>query len=251
MNHKQMLIENKSRLEAALPQHIPVGDFVRLALTEIQRNPKLMDCDPQSVFLACMEAARLGAIPGTLGHGWLIPRRIKGKAICNFHPGYRLFIDLARRSGQVLRVDAHVVYEGDEFELAYGTAPVLIHKPNLTGAQGLAIGAYAVAHLTHGGVQVEFMTTDDIEKARAAGAQDSPAWTMWWSEMAKKVVLKRASKLWPLAVEDQRHMDTLVSYDHGVETEPLPSLPDPSPITARIQSYTEAEVADVADQEEC
>ena len=242
-NHTAALVDNKSRLEAALPPHIKVGDFVRLALTEIQRNPKLMECTEQSVFLACMEAARLGAIPGTLGHGWLIPRRIKGQMTANFHPGYRLFIDLARRSGEVVRVEAHVVYENDDFDLAYGTSPILVHKPNLTADPGRALGAYAVAHLREGGVQVEFMTTEEIEKARAAGASDSPAWTHWWSEMAKKVVLKRASKLWPLAVEDQRRMDTLVSYDHQVEeADPVVLMaPESSPITERIQNFTDVE----------
>ena len=243
---KNVLVENKGRLEAALPPHIKVGDFVRLALTDIQRNPKLRECEPESIFLACMEAARLGAVPGTLGHGWLIPRKIKGQMQCQFHPGYRLFVDLARRSGEVVRVEAHVVYANDDFDLAYGTAPVLVHKPNLTNDPGEAIGAYAVAHLREGGVQVEFMTRDEVEKARAAGAKDSPAWVNWWSEMAKKVVLKRASKLWPLSLEDQRRMDSLVTYDHGVEVaQPgAMTLASPAPIADRVQTF-EAEVQEV------
>ena len=70
-----ILVQNQKGLEAALPAHVNVGDFVRLALTEVARTPRLAECDPQSVFMSLMEAARLGAVPGSLGHGWLIPRK--------------------------------------------------------------------------------------------------------------------------------------------------------------------------------
>jgi len=239
VSHQQALVEGRGLLEAALPSNINVGDFVRLALTEIQRTPALQECSPDSVFLACMEAARLGAVPGTLGHGWLIPRNIKGRMTCNFHPGYRLFVDLARRSGEVSSVEAHVVYEHDEFDLAYGTEPRLVHKPNLTADPGEAVGAYAVAHLKTGGVQVEFMPVREIEKARAAGMNKSPAWANWWSEMAKKVVLKRASKLWPLAVEDQRALDSLVRVDTDAEVVEPVALAEAKPLTERVQTFTD------------
>ena len=237
---KGILVENQLKIEAALPPHINTGDFVRLALTEVQRTPRLAECDPQSVFLALMEAARLGVVPGTLGHGWLLPRKVKGRLQCQFQPGYRLFIDLARRSGEVLRVDAHVVYEGDDFRMTYGTDPVLEHAPKITGERGPALGAYAVAHLKGGGVQVTFMATDEIEKARAAGAKDSPAWVTWWGEMAKKVVLRRASKLWPLSVEDQRVMDRVVRVDNTSEGFDAAASVEPArPLLERAVTYTE------------
>ena len=201
-----VLVDNHTRLEAALPAHINVGDFVRLALTEVQRNPKLAQCDPQ--------------------------------------PGYRLFIDLARRSGEVLGVEAHVVYENDDFALRYGTDPALEHTPTLTSDPGKPLGAYAVAHLKGGGVQVEFMRTDEIEKARDAGAKNSPAWVTWWSEMAKKVVLRRASKLWPLSVEHQRTMDQVVTLDNAAqgfdEGRSAPAMETAVPLLERAVSYTDA-----------
>jgi len=237
---KGILVDNHQKLEAALPPHINAGDFVRLALTEVQRTPRLADCDPQSVFLALMEAARLGVVPGTLGHGWLLPRKVKGRMQCQFQPGYRLFIDLARRSGEVLRVDAHVVYEGDDFRMTYGTDPVLEHTPKITGERGAALGAYAVAHLKGGGVQVTFMATEEVEKARAAGAKDSPAWVTWWGEMAKKVVLRRASKLWPLSVEDQRVLERVVTVDNDAEGYSEPAVVEPArPLLERAVTYTE------------
>lgn len=237
------LVDNRARLEAALPSNIAVGDFVRLTLTEVQKNPDLMNCDPQSVFLAVMEAARLGVVPGDLGRGWLIARKIKGRLMCNFQPGYRLFVDLARRSGEVVRVEAHVVYEEDDFQLRYGTEPVLLHQPSLKKIKekGDPVGAYAVAHLKGGGVQVEFMDVGEIEQARAAGAANSPAWTKWWGEMAKKVVIKRASKLWPLSVDDQRQMSTLVGLDNTAEGfSDMPEPPEPAaPLSERVTLFTE------------
>lgn len=233
------LVSNRSRLEAALPSSIDVGDFVRLTLTEVQKNPQLAECDPQSVFLAVMEAARLGVVPGALGHGWLIPRRVKGRMQCSFQPGYRLFVELARRSGEVKRVDAHVVYENDEFELSFGTDPKLIHKPALTSDEGDPIGAYAVAHLKDGGIQVEYMKRKEIEKARAEGASNSPAWTKWWDQMAKKVVLKRASKLWPMAIEDRRAFESLVNLDHTAEGFNDLPVAEATPIAQRVKTFTD------------
>ena len=240
-NLTRALVDQKDRLQAALPAHINVGDFVRLALTEVQRNPRLAECDTESVFLACMEAARLGAIPGTMGHGWLIPRKIKGRSICNFHPGYRLFVDLARRSNKVTKIEAHVVYKNDVFDLEFGTEPKLVHKPVYAGDPGPPVGAYAVAFLTSG-AQVEYMRLDDIEKCRAAGMADSPAWKNWWDQMAKKVVLKRASKMWPLAVEDQRSLDALVAYDNDVEVETrfaTSHIDPPRSIASRVRGFKE------------
>ena len=237
MSIQNVLVENHTKIQAALPSHIPVGDFVRLALTEVQRNPKLAQCDPQSVFLACMEAARLGVVPGTLGQGYLVPR----KGICHFMPGYRLFIELARRSGEVRRVDAEVVHENDEIVYRQGTDPALEHTPKITGDRGKAIGAYAIAHMHDGGIQVTYMRLEEIEKARAAGGGNSPAWKDWWGEMAKKVVIKRAAKLWPLAVDDQRALDRLVVADNASDGIGAAStLVEPQrPLLERAVSYTD------------
>lgn len=238
-----VLVDNHTKIQAALPTHIDPGDFVRLALTEVQRNPKLAECNPQTVFLACMEAARLGVIPGTLGHGYLVPRKGRGGYECHFMPGYRLFVDLARRSGEVKRVDAEVVHENDEIEYRQGTDPVLSHSPKITGDRGKPIGAYAIAHMHDGGIQVTYMALDEIEKARAAGASNSPAWKDWWGEMAKKVVIKRASKLWPLSVDDQRVLDRIVKVDNAAEgfNEAPMQVESSRPLLERTVSYTETE----------
>ena len=234
-----ILVSNRTKLEAALPSHVNVGDFVRMVMTEVQRNPRLMDCTPQSVFLACMEAATLGVVPNTLGHGYLVPRKGRGGMECHFMPGYRLFVDLARRSGEVKRVDADVIYENDECVYRKGTDPVLQHTPKLTGDRGAPVGAYAIAHMHDGGLQVEFMSVQEIEKARAAGSGNSPAWKDWWSEMAKKVVIKRASKLWPLAVEDQRRLERLTRYDNDAEGVGNPQTQRDTPLLGRLQAFTQ------------
>jgi len=60
------------------------------------------------------------------------------------------------------------------------------------------------------------------------------------SEMAKKVVLRRASKLWPLSVEDQRVLDRVVVADNGAEGFDEAPAPEPArPLLDRAVSYTE------------
>jgi len=96
----------------ALPKHMTPDKMARVVITAITRTPKLLDCTPQSIMRAVIEASQLGLMPdGVLGHGYILPY----KKTAVFIPGYKGLLDLARRSGELSWVQAHVVYENDEF----------------------------------------------------------------------------------------------------------------------------------------
>jgi hypothetical protein len=129
----------------------------------------------------------------------------KGVTICTLIPGYRGYIALARRSGEVQSISSQVVYEKDDFELSYGIEDKLVHRPHINGDRGKPIGAFVVFKYKDGGYSFDFMSTEDIEKIRkrSKAASDGP-WVTDWAEMAKKTVIKRHVKLAPLSVEFQR-----------------------------------------------
>jgi recombinational DNA repair protein RecT len=54
-----------------------------------------------------------------------------------------------------------------------------------------------VAKLATGHTVVETMSREEIEKIRAKSEASKGPWGEWFDEMAKKSVIKRASKLWP------------------------------------------------------
>jgi recombination protein RecT len=101
--------------------------LLRIALTEVRRQPKLAECSQASLLSAVFSCAQLGLEPGgALGHAYLVPY---GKEV-QFILGYRGMIDLARRSGLIDSITAHAVYEGDRFECEFGLAENLVHVPD-------------------------------------------------------------------------------------------------------------------------
>lgn len=99
-----LLEKSRKQLEMAIPKHMTVDRLLRVAMTSIQRTPKLLDCTPQSLLACVMTCAQLGLEPDQfLGQAYLVPFKDTEKniTVCTLIPGYRGYIALARRSGEV------------------------------------------------------------------------------------------------------------------------------------------------------
>ena len=178
--------------------------FVRVVQTAIRTTKNLADCTPQSVMGAVMTAAQLGLELNTpLGHAYLIPFRNKrGYFECQLIIGYKGYIDLARRSGNIESITARVVHENDEFEVAYGIDDKLIHVPEMHGERGAAWAYYGVAKYQGGGYNFIVLTRDDVEKIRARSkAKDNGPWVTDFDAMACKSCIRQLVKFLPLSVE--------------------------------------------------
>lgn len=192
-----------------------VNRFLRVALTELNSTPALAKCESKSFLAALMLAAQLGVEPGKgLGHSYLIPY---GTTV-TFILGYRGMIDLARRSGQIVSINAHEVYENDLFELEYGIEEKLVHRPSL-GERGAILGVYSVAKLVGGGYQMDWMSRNDVEKIRERSkAGRSGPWVSDWAEMAKKTVVRRMFKYLPISIEVQKAVAMDEAADRGEQS---------------------------------
>ena len=182
----------------ALPKHINSDRFVRIAITTIRQNPKLAQCNQESLLGALMVSAQLGLEPGVLGQCYLIPY---GRE-CQFQIGYKGMIELLRRSGQLKDIYAYSVYENDEFEMAYGLNRDLKHKPNLQD-RGNFIGCYCVAVLKDDARAFEYMTKDEIEAhgKKFSKTYGNGPWKTDFEAMAHKTVVKKMLKWLPVSVE--------------------------------------------------
>jgi recombinase, phage recT family len=182
----------------ALPKHINSDRFVRIAITTIRQNPKLAQCNQESLLGALMVSAQLGLEPGVLGQCYLIPY---GRE-CQFQIGYKGMIELLRRSGQLKDIYAYSVYENDEFEMTYGLNRDLKHKPNLQD-RGNFIGCYCVAVLKDDARAFEYMTKDEIEAhgKKFSKTYGNGPWKTDFEAMAHKTVVKKMLKWLPLSVE--------------------------------------------------
>lgn len=182
----------------ALPKHINSDRFVRIAITTIRQNPKLAQCNQESLLGALMVSAQLGLEPGVLGQCYLIPY---GRE-CQFQIGYKGMIELLRRSGQLKDIYAYSVYENDEFEMTYGLDRDLKHKPNLQN-KGNFIGCYCVAVLKDDARAFEYMTKEEIEAhgKKFSKTYGNGPWKTDFEAMAHKTVVKKMLKWLPVSVE--------------------------------------------------
>jgi recombination protein RecT len=192
----------EGEIKKALPSVITPERFTRMVLSAISVNPKLAQCTPSSFLGAMMSAAQLGLEPNTpLGQAYLIPYKNRGVDEVQFQLGYKGLIDLAYRSGEVELVQAHIVYENDDFTLEYGLEPKLVHKP-ADRDRGEPIKVYAMFKTKTGGYGFDVMSMDDVrrhaEKYSQAYKLGFSPWKTNFEEMAKKTVLKRVLKYAPL-----------------------------------------------------
>lgn len=204
------------QLARALPRHVTPERLARLALTQIQRVPKLLECDRESFLGAIMESAQLGLEPGVAGQCWILP--FKGKA--TFIAGYRGLAQLAWRSSLVSGLAARAVFEGDHFDYDFGMDRIE-HKPGGESDPKKLTHAYSILHTSTGGRLWDVMTREEIEKVRArspaVAAKRSTPWDTDYAEMAKKTVFKRMMKLAPCSVEIMRAMDLDDDAERGVQ----------------------------------
>jgi recombination protein RecT len=202
----------QSQIQAALPKHLNADRMLRIVMTEVRKTPKLKECDIDSLFGAVIQSSQLGLEPGSaLGHAYLIPY---GRQ-CQFIVGYRGMIDLARRSGAIVSLSAHCVFENDFFEFEYGLEEKLKHIPTKK-ERGSFSGAYAIAHLVGGGRQIEVMWKNDIDEVRKRSkCANSGPWVTDYQEMAKKTVIRRLFKYLPVSVEIQKAIGVDEEADRG------------------------------------
>lgn len=196
------LQSSEKRISNVLPDNIKIDRFKSTVMMAVQRNPKLSECDIQSLMKAC----QLAAADGLLVDGResaLVPF----KKDVTYIPMVSGLLKKLRQSGDLKSISANVVYENDKFEYWMDEeGPHISHKPNLLDRGEMAL-AYAVAILKDGGVQIEVMTKQDILKVKSAsktGQYPSGPWTQHPAEMWKKTVLRRICKYLPSSSELSR-----------------------------------------------
>ena len=211
-NVRDLLEARMGEIQKVLPSVISPHQFLRLALNALQNTPHLMECTMPSFYGAIMQCAQLGLKPNVNGEAYLIPFKNNKKGgvyECQFIVGYKGLMILARRSGEVANIDAQTVYANDEFDLAYGFEPVLVHKPYLKGDRGEPVGFYATVLLKDGGKSAHYMTVADAQRygKRYSKAYNNSPWVTDFEAMAKKSCLRQVLKYAPMSTDVDRAID--------------------------------------------
>lgn len=207
------------------------------AVQQLEANDYLLSValgNRQSVINAVTNVAAIGiSLNPARKQAYLVPR---DKKVC-LDISYIGLVDLATQSGSIVWAKAELVYESDEFQMGEpGTMPT--HKFNpFAKDRGAGIGAYVVVKTPTGEYLCDAMSIDEINAIR----DRSSAWKAWvdkkkscpWvtdpGEMAKKTVIKRASKMWPkndrlnMAIQ---HLN--VELDEGIDFKQQARLQGPA-----------------------
>ena len=236
---QQYIKAMEGEIKKALPSVITPERFTRMVLSAISTNPKLATCTKASFLGAMMNAAQLGLEPNTpLGQAYILPYMNKGVLEAQFQLGYKGLIDLAYRSGEVEVVQAHIVYENDEFECSYGLEPKLTHTP-ADKNRGEPVKVYAVFKTKSGGYGFEVMSMEDVrihakKYSKSFNSSFSP-WATNFEEMAKKTVLKKVLKYAPLKSDFVRG----ITQDETIKSDMSDDMYSvPNEVVYEVDDYT-------------
>jgi recombination protein RecT len=228
------------QFRAALPRHIDTEKFQRVLVTAVSTNTDLLNCDQRTLFAAAMKSAQVGLLPD----GKEAALVAFGDKV-QFMPMVAGILKLIRNSGQLKSITAEVIRKNDEFEYYTDeTGKRFRHKANWLGDRGEVIGVYAHAITTDGGVYIDVMSRDDVEKIRSVSRSRSRGpWVDWWDEMAKKTVIRRLAKYLPSSSDldgvdddDLEPFGAPVAAVAPVERDITPT--DEPPRQRRIQAVT-------------
>ena len=197
----------ESQVKAALPDFLKKNTerIIRIVMTEVRKNPELVNCNRETFYGCVVQAAQLGLEPGSaLGQCWILPYRNKGNLEAQLIIGYQGMVELAERTGMVT-VEANVVYEKHRFRFSHGINDTLEHEPYFgLEDRGEVIGAYAIAKYADGRYKFRVLGRSDIEKARSsskAGESKYSPWATHYAEMAQKTAVRRLFKMLPKSPE--------------------------------------------------
>ncbi len=265
---KALLGRIEDQVARALPEHMNSQAMTDLIIVEATRNEDILACvreNPMSVIRTVLLASQLGLRPsGPLGLFYCIPRRMKLKGT-NEKPwtltgmiGYRGYAELARRSPDIERLNAGVVYQ-EELE---GTPisdpafrwtnepPSIQHRGDLVEDRSdkAIVLVYAVATLV-GGQRYQVVLDRQAIDLRRRRAQTDYIWKSDFGAMARKSAIRAllAGGLVPLTAE----LATASAHDAPVEVEradvvdaPAARLVDPVRAALGMDQADEDQIAE-------
>lgn len=212
-------------------QHFQKNDF--LAKTAIG--------NPISAQNAIVNVAAIGiSLNPASKLAYLVPR---DGLVC-LDISYMGLLHIAQASGVIRWGQCKLVHANDTYESnGLDKAPIHKYSPFVKpDERGAVIGGYCTVKTADGDYLTEEMSLseiEDIRKVSKAGTSPKGPWVNFWSEMARKTIVKRASKYWPRA-ERLDNATEMLNETEGVFTEPvMPYTPESEVLAAEDRQKEE------------
>lgn len=222
---------DKAKYQEAEMQFNKEASFALQAFSNNDYLTKVAENDKISVINAIINVAQTGlTLNPVLKLGYLIPMDKK----VQFWPSYMGKREIVMRTGLVKDAYARLVYDGDQFEIKYGTGGYIKHTPDPWKEQKLenVKGGYWYCMLKDGTEKFGTMNESEIKaiqkRSPSAKASQSP-WTTDWEQMALKTIFNRGFKEMPkgdmseaqlraLEIADKPEEDTMKKWLKTIET---------------------------------
>jgi len=197
---KGYLTSNRNTIQEACAHGVDPDRLIKTAclLATSKNGAAIAKCSPQSILRSIVDCARFGIDP-SFGRAYIIPYGNEAE----LQLGYLGLIELSKRSGEIKSITAELVQEGDDFEVEFGTNPHFVHRPKFQGDGTGYKYVYALAMFADGHFEYTVLSKAEVETIRkkSSKAPNSPAWTNYPGEMAKKCAIRRLCKTLPLTIE--------------------------------------------------
>ena len=265
----------RPQIAETLPKHIDPDAFARTIQTALQVQPELLETSPRSLMIACMKAATDGLIIDGR-EAALVVRKVNAgtrddprwEKQAVYQPMVQGLMKLARNSGLIVSITAHVVYRNDRFTYILGDDERIEHAPAPFGEdRGEPVAAYAIVKLTDGNTIREVMRASEIMNIASQGSngyQYDPAKGKNFGEWWRKTVIRRITKYIPRssdkvgafhrAAEEIDGDFEWAEQDEQARPEPVKkrgaaaaALKDITPAPAPVETPHDAETGEVMD----
>lgn len=204
---------------AVTDQSVTWAKESQFAIQYFQRNDYLAKTalsNPTSAQNAIINVAAIGITLNPASKlAYLVPR---DGMVC-LDISYMGLLHLAQSTGSIKWGQCKLVYSNDTYESnGLDTAPT--HKYNAFGDRGDVVGGYCTVKTADGDYLTEEMGLAEIKATEATSKAKNGPWKNFWEEMARKTIVKRASKYWPRA-ERLDNAIHVINEDEGIFQEPV------------------------------
>lgn len=207
---KQQITLAMPTLKHMIPAHVTPEKFSAMIVTAVAYSKDLLECSTESLIRETAQAAELGlSLNKSLREADILTvwNGAKQCKEAQMRPRYMGLMKLARQSGEIVDIYAHVVHEGDEFDQQLGLDKKLIHRP--TGG-GDVTHAYVVWTTKDGIKAFEVLDRKRLDNIRdrsegyrafKANKIKSTPWESDYEEMCRKTAVRAGSKYMPISNE--------------------------------------------------
>ena len=189
--------------------------YITSVLQVLSSNAMLVNVDAETITGAVFTACALNLpLNNNLGFAYIVP--FKGSA--QLQIGYKGFLQLAQRTGQIKSINAIAVYDTDTDDTVFKRLTSLIPQK----VEGKIIGYTARLETITGFIAHVTMTNEELEahadkysqtyKSAKSKNQTYSVWHQQWDAMCKKTVIKALMKYCPMSVE----LNQAMTSDQGV-----------------------------------